>query len=58
MYSFFSLDGKEPKDQERLIARPRTRSALPAWVQTCRFGMPAVILRLFNNLFQMLLLSA
>jgi len=25
------LDQKERKNQERLIARPRTRSALPAW---------------------------
>jgi len=28
---FFLLDQKERKNQERLIARPRTRSALPAW---------------------------
>jgi len=28
---FFFLDEKEPKNQERLIARPRTRSAPRSW---------------------------
>jgi len=28
---FFFLDEKEPKNQERLIARPRTRSAQRTW---------------------------
>jgi hypothetical protein len=31
---FFLLDQKETKNQERLIARPRTRSAHRAWVVT------------------------
>ncbi len=33
-YLFFFLDEKEPKNQERLIALPRTRSALRTWAMT------------------------
>jgi len=31
LLTFFLLDQKEPKSQERLIARPRTRSAPRTW---------------------------
>jgi len=46
LLTFFLLDQKEPKSQERLIARPRTRSAPRTWAMILLVALAILIERI------------
>ncbi len=54
---FFSLDGKEPKDQDKPDPSGRFVGPSRTWVETYRFGLSTLLSLFVERYFQMLLLS-